>query len=178
MPFTTRDEQLEQRHGGAGYNGYAHSFAGMGVQFILFMGIDMGIGMLLARRTGIWNRLLAAPVSLTTVLLARAVSGALIAFGLLCVVFAVAVPVFGVHIAQRAGLPRLVAVLRADDGQLRPADRRFGKTPEAARGIAMFATLLMVMLGGAWMPSFLFPAGCRSCRWRCRRAGRSTASMP
>jgi ABC-2 type transport system permease protein len=35
----------------------------MGVQFILFMGIDMGIGILLARRSGIWNRLLAAPVS-------------------------------------------------------------------------------------------------------------------
>jgi ABC-2 type transport system permease protein len=34
----------------------------------------------------------------------------------------------------------------------------FGKTPEAARGIAMFATLIMVMLGGAWVPSFMFPA--------------------
>ena len=34
----------------------------------------------------------------------------------------------------------------------------FGKTPEAARGIAMFATLIMVMLGGAWVPTFMFPA--------------------
>jgi ABC-2 type transport system permease protein len=34
----------------------------------------------------------------------------------------------------------------------------FGKTPEAARGIAVFATLIMVMLGGAWVPSFIFPA--------------------
>jgi ABC-2 type transport system permease protein len=33
----------------------------------------------------------------------------------------------------------------------------FGKTPEAARGMATFATLIMVMLGGAWVPSFLFP---------------------
>jgi ABC-2 type transport system permease protein len=33
----------------------------------------------------------------------------------------------------------------------------FGKTPEAARGIAMFATLILVMLGGAWIPSFMFP---------------------
>ena len=32
-----------------------------------------------------------------------------------------------------------------------------GKTPEATRGLAIFATLLMVMLGGAWVPSFLFP---------------------
>jgi ABC-2 type transport system permease protein len=33
----------------------------------------------------------------------------------------------------------------------------FGKTPEAARGIAVFATLIMVVLGGAWVPSFIFP---------------------
>jgi len=33
----------------------------------------------------------------------------------------------------------------------------FGKTPEAARGMATFATLIMVMLGGAWVPAFIFP---------------------
>ena len=46
-----------------GYNGYAHSFAGMGVQFILFMGIELGVGVLLMRRLGLWKRLRAAPVS-------------------------------------------------------------------------------------------------------------------
>jgi ABC-2 type transport system permease protein len=32
-----------------------------------------------------------------------------------------------------------------------------GKTAEAARGLSILATLLMVMLSGAWVPSFLFP---------------------
>ena len=32
-----------------------------------------------------------------------------------------------------------------------------GNNPEATRGLAIFATLLMVMLGGAWVPSFVFP---------------------
>jgi ABC-2 type transport system permease protein len=32
-----------------------------------------------------------------------------------------------------------------------------GRTPEATRGLAILATLLMVMLGGAWVPSFIFP---------------------
>jgi len=41
MPYTTLDQALSN---GPRYNSYAHSFAGMGVQFILFMGIDMGIG--------------------------------------------------------------------------------------------------------------------------------------
>ena len=32
---------------GPRYNSYAHSFAGMSIQFILFMGIDAGITLLL-----------------------------------------------------------------------------------------------------------------------------------
>jgi ABC-2 type transport system permease protein len=157
MPFTTHDQQLTSGPAMQGYNGYAHSFAGMGVQFILFMGIDMGIGILLAQRSGVWNRLLAAPVGLAQVLLARAASGALIAFALLCVMFAVAVAVFGVHIASLAGFIGMAlcfGVLTASLGLLIAA---FGKTPEAARRIAMFAILIMVMLGGAWVPSFMFP---------------------
>jgi ABC-type oligopeptide transport system ATPase subunit len=43
------------------YNGYAHSFAGMTVQFILFAGIDAGILLLLTRQRGIWQRLRSAP---------------------------------------------------------------------------------------------------------------------
>ena len=32
-----------------------------------------------------------------------------------------------------------------------------GKTPQAARGMSVLAVLIMVLLGGAWFPSFLFP---------------------
>jgi ABC-2 type transport system permease protein len=157
MPFTTSDQQISSGPAEAGYNGYAHSFAGMGVQFILFLGIDMGIGILLARRTGIFNRLLAAPVGMSTILLARAASGALISFALLCVMFGFAVAVFGVRITNPLGFVGVAvcfSLLTASFGLLIAA---FGRTPEAARGIAVFATLIMVMLGGAWVPSFLFP---------------------
>ena len=157
MPFTTLDQQVSAGPQQQGYNGYAHSFAGMGVQFILFLGIDMGIGILLARRSGVWSRLLAAPVTLTTVLLARAVSAAIIALCLLYVMFGFAVAVFGVHIANPLGFFGVAvcfALLTASFGLLIAA---FGNTAEAARGIAVFATLIMVMLGGAWVPSFMFP---------------------
>ncbi|KQV88569.1 ABC transporter [Massilia sp. Root351] len=155
MPYATRDQALSS---GPKYNGYAHSFAGMSVQFILFMGLDMGIGILLARRMGIWNRLLAAPVSLTSVLLARAVSAALIASGLLAAIFLCAMLIFKVQIANPLGFIGVglcFALMTAGFGLLIAA---FGKTPEAARGIAVFATLILVMLGGAWVPSFVFPA--------------------
>lgn len=155
MPYTTREQALSS---GPRYNGYAHSFAGMGVQFILFMGIEMGVAMLLARRLGIWNRLLAAPVSLATVVTARALSATVIALGLMCALFACAALMFGVRVDSLAGFLGVAlgfALVTATFGLLIAA---FGKTPEAARGIAVFATLIMVVLGGAWVPAFIFPA--------------------
>jgi ABC-2 type transport system permease protein len=157
VPFTTSERAMTSESAKAGYNSYAHAFAGMAVQFLLFMGIDMGVSVLQARRTGIWSRLLAAPVTQTTVILSRAASCALIALVLMLVIFGVAVAVFGVHIANLPGFIGIAfcfALLTASFGLLVAA---FGKTPDAARGIAIFATLIMVMLSGAWMPSFLFP---------------------
>jgi ABC-2 type transport system permease protein len=158
MPFTTHDEGLTSGPVAQGYNPYAHSFSGMGVQFILFMGVNMGIGMLLMRRSGVWDRTLAAPVTLTEVVLARAASAAIIASCLLCAIFVVAVLGFHVQVSSVPGFLGMAVgfgALTAGFGLLIAA---FGKTPEAARGIAMFATLILVMLGGAWVPSFMFPA--------------------
>lgn len=159
MPFNTKDEAMTAKDSIASqYNGYAHSFAGMTVQFILFMAIDAGIGILLARRLGLWGRLLAAPLSVNTLVLARGLSCALIAFALTCFIFGFAMLIFKVQILGSvigfAGVAISFSLMTASFGLLIAA---FGKTPEAARGIAVFATLVMVMLGGAWMPSFLFP---------------------
>lgn len=159
MPFETSERALTAKTGEASnYNGYAHSFAGMTVQFILFLAIDAGIGILLARKQGLWNRLLAAPIGINTVIIARAFSCALIAFFISCVLCLVAVLVFQVEISGSVlglvGIAICFSLMTASFGLLIAA---FGKTPEAARGISTFATLILVMLGGAWMPSFLFP---------------------
>src|SRR5476649_701973 len=176
MPFATQDQALST---GPKYNGYAHSFADMGVQFILFMGIDLGIvvllaqrtgiwnrqlaapvtltTVLLAQRTGIWNRQLAAPVALTTVLLARAISGALIALGLLCGIFLAAVLIFKVQISNPLGFFGVALCFASMTSSFGLLIAAYGKTPEGARGIAVFATMILVMLGGAWVPSFIFP---------------------
>ncbi|MES2295715.1 MAG: ABC transporter permease [Pseudomonadota bacterium] len=156
LPFSINEELTSSNP--SKYNGYAHSFSGMAVQFILFMGIEVGIGILLARRMGMWNRMLAAPVSMNTLLLARVISSAVISFGVLLAIFAIAVAVFKVRID--GSLPGLLgvgfcfAVMAATFGLLIAS---LGKTPEAARSLATFATLIMVMLGGAWVPSYIFP---------------------
>ena len=140
------------------YNSYAHSFAGMSVQFILFMGIDIGIGVLLARRLGLWKRLRAAPLGRATLLGSHIASGALIALVILSIIYVAAMAIFGVRIegsmAGFVGVAIAFALLTSSFGLLIAA---IGKTPEATRGLAIFATLVMVMLGGAWVPSFIFP---------------------
>jgi ABC-2 type transport system permease protein len=154
MPFATRDEAVSA---GPAYDAYAHSFAGMGVQFILFMGVDWGIGLLAARRAGIWSRLLAAPITQGHVLLSRLLSGTIIAAALLVAIFLAAVVLFGVTITNPAGFVLVAAgfaLMTATFGLLVAA---LGRTVEATRGIATFATLMIVMLGGAWVPSFIFP---------------------
>ena len=157
LPFETREDAVTSGPA-SNYNGYAHSFAGMGVQFVLFMGIEMGVGLLLMRRMGLWKRLRAAPVSRTLLLGSRIVSGALIASLLLAGIFAAAILVFGVRIEGSVVGFVLVsisfAILTATFGLLIAA---LGNTPEATRGLAILATLLLVMLGGAWIPTFVFP---------------------
>lgn len=160
MPFVTTDTPVVAKDSlEAKYNGFAHSFAGMIVQFVLFMAIDVGVGVLMVRKLGIWNRMLAAPLSVNTIITARMLSSALIAAVLTCTIFVIAMLVFKVQIlGSWFGFFAIVvsfSLMTASFGLLIAA---FGKTPEAARGISIFATLVMVMLGGAWLPSFLFPA--------------------
>jgi ABC-2 type transport system permease protein len=107
---------------------------------------------------GIWNRLLAAPITMSQVLVSRALSGAMIAAGLMVAIFFCAMLIFKVEISNVAGFALVVlgfALMTASFGLLIAA---FGKTPEAARGLAVFATLILVMLGGAWVPTFVFPS--------------------
>lgn len=157
LPFTTREAEVAGPRD-TRYNGYAHSFAGMGVQFVLFMGIELGVGLLLMRRMGLWKRLRAAPVSRALLLGSRIASGTVIACLLLAAIYAAAIAVFGVRVqgsvAGFAAVSVAFALLTSTFGLLIAA---VGRTPEATRGIAILATLLLVMLGGAWVPTFIFP---------------------
>ena len=157
VPFESKEEALTARTG-VTYNAYAHSFGGMAIQFMLFMGIDVGIGMLLLRQRGLWRRFRAAPLSKATLLGSRAISAMLVGMLILAVVFAFARVVFDVRIEGSVigflGVCAAFSLMTAAYGLLIAA---IGKTPEAARGLATLATLLMVMLSGAWVPSFLFP---------------------
>jgi len=143
---------------GPRYNSYAHSFAGMGIQFILFMGIDAGVTLLLMRQEGMWRRLRAAPLSRAVLLGSRVAGTMLISMMILAVVYLVACSIFGVRIAGSVPGFVMVAIafslLAATTGLMISA---LGRSVGATRGVATFSVLILVMLGGAWVPSFLFP---------------------
>jgi ABC-2 type transport system permease protein len=157
VPFQVRSEAVTSGTG-VQYNGYAHSFGGMGIQFILFVGIEVGVGLLLQRQRGVWKRLRAAPLSRGVLLGSRATSAAMTSMFVLMVLFGFARVVFGVRIqgsmAGFLGVCLAFSLMTASWGLLIAA---LGKTPEATRGLSIVTTLLMVMLGGAWVPTFVFP---------------------
>lgn len=156
-PFSTRELEASAK-ADVPYNSYAHSFAGMGVQFILMMGVDIGVALLLMRRQGLWQRLRAAPLSKARLLGSRIASCTLISLIIFVLIYAVAMAAFGVRVQGSwlgfAAVLLAFSLLTASFGLLIAA---LGKSPEATRGLAILATLLMVMLGGAWVPSFVFP---------------------
>ena len=95
--------------------------------------------------------MLVSPITIHTVLAAQATFSALIALDLLLFIFAVAAMFFQVHMTGSV-LGFLVVALcfslmTITFGLLIAA---FGKTAEDARGMARFAALSMVMLGGGW----------------------------
>ena len=100
-----------------------------------------------------------SPVSRSMLLSSRAVSAALSALLIMAVLSAFARVVFGVKVEGSFPGFLLVclsfALMTAAFGLLVAA---YGKTPEATRPLAILVTLIMVMLGGSWVPSSMFPA--------------------
>ncbi len=158
IPYAVR-EQAVTAGAAVAYNGYAHSFAGMGIQFLLFAMANLGVEILLERQRGLWKRLRSAPVSRSTLLASKAASGAIISLMILGVSFAFAIAVFGVRIHGSVlgflAVCLSCSIMAATFGVLVAA---LGNTPATARGVTSLAVLMMVMLGGAWVPSFVFPA--------------------
>lgn len=157
IPYTLASTPVTARDN-IPYNGYAHSFAGMAVQFILFAGIDAGVLLLLTRERGIWQRLRSAPLSGSEFMLARALATTLIGVFQITVIYFVAMLVFKVRI--EGSWPGFIAVglslclLNATFGLMLAT---LGRNASTTRGLAMMATLLLVMIGGAWVPAFVFP---------------------
>jgi ABC-2 type transport system permease protein len=130
----------------------------MTVQFLLLAGVDAGVVLLLLRDRGIWQRLRSAPISKADFLIAKTIATMLIGMFQIALIYAAAIAIFGVRISGSvAGFVAIAIVfcfLNSTFGLMLAA---IGRSAPATRGIAVMVTLLMVMVGGAWVPSFVFP---------------------
>jgi ABC-2 type transport system permease protein len=76
----------------------------------------------------------------------------------LFVLFAFARLVFGVRIlGSFAGFVLVCAAFALMTAAFGLMVAALGETVEATRGYSIMATLILVMLGGAWVPTFVFP---------------------
>ncbi len=157
MPYEVSTVRVTSGHDVA-YNGYAHSFAGMTVQFLLLAGVDAGVVLLLLRERGIWQRLRSAPLAKTDFLIAKTISTMLIGMFQIAVIYTAAITIFGVRISgSAAGFIAIAVVFCFMNASFGLMLASIGRSAPATRGIAVMITLLMVMVGGAWVPSFVFP---------------------
>jgi ABC-2 type transport system permease protein len=116
MPYDVHEEAVTARTN-ATYNGYAHSFAGMGIQFLLFAAINLGVEVLAERQRGLWKRLRSAPISRATLLGGKLSSTTVIGTLVLLVSCGVAILVWHGRLSRRRGR------VRADGVGVRSARR-------------------------------------------------------
>jgi ABC-2 type transport system permease protein len=158
LPYRLKVEALTARKR-AEYNGYAHAFAGMGLQFVLMAMVDFAAGLLRERDGGLFRRLRAAPLGRGTLLAAKALSYAMISLFSLVGCYAFAFGVLGVRVnGSAAGFALALVSVSLFAAALALALAAVGGTPATTRALAIPVLLVLVMVGGGWVPAFLFPA--------------------
>ena len=135
-----------------------HIFAGMAIQGIMFFAIDAAMGLLRDRRTGVWNRMKAAPVSSKSLVLGKGLGSWLIALLILIGVMAFGMLVFGFRVyGSWLGLVLVGLVTTLMTAAFGLFVASLGKSEAQSRGLSVLAVLMMSMLGGAWFPTSMMP---------------------
>lgn len=157
LPFQAEAHQAAAKQTNDSEASRAHVYAGMGVQGVLFMAVNLAMNVMRERRTGVWRRIRTAPPSLQTQLLGRLLSGTVIGtISLTCVLIAGLITGLRVH-GSLLGLAAVVVAASAMASAIGLAIASSGKTEEQSRGLSILLVLTMTMLSGAWFPSFLMP---------------------
>ena len=131
---------------------------GWAIQFLLFALSASATSLFRERDAGIFQRLLAAPVTRAQILWSKFLYGVALGLVQLIVLFIAAGWLFGIEVMPHLPLLALVCVFAAaactSFGMLLAAT---ASSPEAASGLATFLIMLMSAIGGAWFPISLMP---------------------
>ena len=131
---------------------------GWAVMFLLFALSGSATAFFDEKKTGIFQRLLSAPVTRAQLLWSRFLWGVLLGLVQLTVMFLAGRVLYGIDVFGNFGNLILVCVAAA------AACTAFGmllvsvtETPAAASGLATFLVLMMSACGGAWFPLSVMP---------------------
>ncbi len=132
---------------------------GWAMQFLLFAVSASAASLFRERDAGIFQRILAAPVTRAQILWGKFLYGVSIGLIQLLVLFYAGRILFGIEVEKHLGLLVLVCTFAAaactSFGMLIAA---IAPNAEAAGGLATFLIMLMSALGGAWFPISIMPA--------------------
>jgi ABC-2 type transport system permease protein len=145
-----------RRHAGS----FQQSVPSNAVLFIFFLPITVGLTLVEERRSGVWRRMLAAPIPLRLVLAVRLVPYSCLGVLQLGFLFGVGIEFFGLEVG--GAWPALAAVSGATVfaavglglllGAFRGSERQL-------MALSTVAILLMALLGGCMFPRIMMPAG-------------------
>jgi len=131
---------------------------GWAMQFLLFALSASATALFRERDAGLFQRLLAAPVTRAHILWSKFLYGVCIGLIQLTVLFFAGQILFGIEVMPHIGMLLVVCIFAAGSctafGMLLAA---ISPNAEAASGFATFLILFMSAIGGAWFPISLMP---------------------
>lgn len=131
---------------------------GWAIQFLLFALSASATSLFRERDAGLFQRLLAAPVTRAHILWSKFLFGVILGVLQLLVLFVAAGTLLGIEVVPYLPLLTVVCLFAAaactSFGMLLAA---ISSSPEAATGLATFLIMLMSGIGGAWFPVSLLP---------------------
>jgi ABC-2 type transport system permease protein len=142
----------------SGYNHYAHNYAGMLLIFLLFAGTSSAQSLLKEREGGVLHRIRLSSANAGTVLLSTGASTSVIAMLSSLLVYAVGIAAFGIEV--RGPMLGFALVLVAQSilvGGFAVLLAGVGRSEKQVSGLSTLIVLPAALLGGAMLPSFLFP---------------------
>jgi ABC-2 type transport system permease protein len=157
-PLALEKEAVTAAGPAAGYNSYAHSFAGMLCMFLLFWALDAGKELIQERQNGSLLRVRMSSASRGQALAARAISATVVAILMSLAVYALGMTVFGIEVlGSVAGFVLVLLSQAIFIGGMTLLLVGVSRSERQMMNIGSFVVLMMSFLGGAWMPSFILP---------------------
>ncbi len=131
---------------------------GWAIMFLMFALSSGAISLFEEKKSGMFHRLLAAPVTRADILWSRFVFGVLLGLVQLLTIFAFGSLLYGIEVLPHVGGLALVAIATAAAcTALGMLIASVSSSPEAASGLATFVILTMSACGGAWFPISFMP---------------------